>query len=155
MALWGISLADEKNALWNTAMGLGVVGGCAAIAWIVRKIAEFVFKPAGPDLTREKENHLRERTMPLGFLVGVAAAFAADMFIPDSRFALVIDPSASKMFKHGVIQILVGLILDRVCKTKTVFTIIGGGAAIAGRFTHYAVFGLGVMGAFVGSYRTP
>ena len=147
MALWGISGSDVKGALWNTAVSLTIQVGCAGIAFAVNKCTRAAFTLFS-ELTPDRKLRFRQ----LGFVVGIGSAIAACMTLPSSRFALATNHSTSTMIKLGALQTAAGLIFDHHHPTHIalLMTVAGSGAAIAGRFTSYALIVVGAWGALFG-----
>jgi len=147
MAVWGIFGSDIKCALWNTAVSLTIQVGCAGIAFAVNRCyraAFTLFSKPTPDHT------LRFRQ--LGFVIGIGAAIATCIYLPHSRFALAANASTSTMLKLGIIQTVTGLIFDYTHPTHIalLMTVAGSGAALAGRYTSYALILVGTWGALFG-----
>ncbi|HEX4839918.1 MAG TPA: hypothetical protein VFU89_05715 [Rhabdochlamydiaceae bacterium] len=158
MALGGISGSDLKAFGFNTLVCAGVVGGCTAVAWLVKKFALMGFARFAPVKTttaKEESDAAKARhekyASVFGMLVGVGVSVAAYKFMPTSRFALVADDKALKL---GIIQFLVGFIFDCYF-TKGFYSgmTLGIGSAVATRFAPLAlpVAGLGIYGAAMGA----
>ena len=150
--VWGVSSSDVINYGKNTAVGFGVLAGCAAAAYVVKAAAVRVFAAANKNAsTDEKKNH-DFYSKCLGAAAGLATAFAAYRLIPGSRFALISDESTSKMFKLGIVQTVIGLTIDSIVSEKChTAAIVGFGGAAATRFGHLVLVGFGALGAGLGS----
>jgi hypothetical protein len=157
MTVWGISGSDVTNYGWNTAVGFGVVGACAATAYAVRLLAAKVTPPPTKGLAalEMKSRAQLIKYTPLASLVlGLAVAGAAYVFIPNSRFALITDDSTSSMLKLGVLQGIAGTILF-VTKRAYSGAIVTLGGVLATRFGNLGLAGLGVVGAVLGAMILP
>jgi|GEM_PF-1789446 len=160
MALGGVSVSDLKTYGFNTAVYAGVVGGCAAVAWLVKKLALMGLerisartKQTTNETKEDKEARHEKYASRFALVVATTVAAAAYKFIPASRFAL--DDSNSKAFKIGVIQLLFGFIVDCYF-TKGFYNgmALGVGATAATRFATLAlpaVAGFGTFGALLGT----
>lgn len=146
MALGGISGSDVKGALWNTVVSLTIQVGCAGIAYAVNKLTRAVFT-----LFSEPTHEHKFRMRRLGLAVGIGAAIAACICLPSSRFALA-TRSTNTMLRLGAVQTAVGFIFDYLYPTHIalLMTVAGSGAALAGRFTSYALILVGAWGALFG-----
>lgn len=154
MALWGISGSDVKNAGWNTAVGIGVAAGCFAVAYGVKKLALYFFDRRVLTPEPEKRENFEKWTNRATCALGLAASYAANAYLPGSRFALIMDNSTAKALKLALIQGFVGLFADSLVHKKPatpIFTVLGIGVALAGRVSAYTVFGLGAVGTVIGS----
>ena len=158
MALGGVSVSDLKTFGFNTVVCAGVVGSCAAVAWLVKKLALMGFARFVPAKAKENQEETTARhekfASMIGLALGLGAAFAAYKLIPTSRFALVANDSNSKALKLGVIQFLFGFMIDCYL-TKGFYNgmAVGVGSTAATRFAPLAlpVAGLGLYGAAVGA----
>jgi hypothetical protein len=152
MALWGVSGSDLKIFGINTAVGAGVVAGCAVAAWGVKKLACVAFAAVKPNATTSEQKKAAGYCQLGGLVAGLGAAAAAYKFVPASRFALVPDLSTSKMFKVGVVQAVAGFILDNFVSDQFLTgTVVGFGGAAATRFGNLVLPVLGAVGAGLGA----
>ncbi|HEY5236425.1 MAG TPA: hypothetical protein VIJ14_09625 [Rhabdochlamydiaceae bacterium] len=148
MALWGVSGSDVTNYGWNTAVGFGVLVGCAATAYAVKYVAAMALASSKTMKQDTKDSY----SAYAGIALGLAAAAAAYKFVPASRFALISDDSTSKMFKLGIVQTIVGLIIDGFVSTEfNTAAIVGFGGAAVTRFGYLPLAALGAVGAGLGS----
>jgi hypothetical protein len=144
MAFGGISVSDLKHTGWNLGVVAVVTTASMLTAWGVQKLTEQAFrhlKPTAMDTTRIPTGQW------MGEIAGTAIGIAANYYIP-SRFALINDPSLSKMFKLGSVLGITGIALDRFTPYNcAIFAVLGAGTAIAGRWSSYGLTVFGAWGA--------
>jgi hypothetical protein len=151
MAIWGVSGSDVTNCGWNTVIGGGVLLGCATTAYLVRLLASKALASAKTMQIKDKQAYM-QYAQYVGVALGVGISGAAYLLIPGSRFALITDESTSKALKLGVLQTVVGVIIDNfVSKDFTTAAVVGLGGAAATRFGNLVLPVLGLVGTGLGS----
>ena len=161
MPIMGISTSDLKNNGWNLVVATGMTASSAAAAWGVGKLVSIFYNRVIPLTSNysiaqknSRHNQRNRARLLLGLTAGVGAAWYINSKISNSRYALITDPSLGKMFKLGVVQSVVGFLIDSVRGGKVPFVgVLGVGAAVAGHWSRYSYIGFGLLGAAAGIYH--
>jgi len=160
MALFGVSGSDVKTAGYNAAVGLIVAGSCFAVAIGVKKFAMWAFDKRNPTPETGKRESAETWTSRGALALGLAASYAASVYLPGSRYALIATNSTRELLKLGAIQAVCGLFIDGMAHAKKykglnpTFTELGVGVALASfasRYSSIAVLGFSAFGALIGA----
>lgn len=160
MAFWGITRTNAANCGWNAAVGIGVLVGCEAVAFCVNKIAQKAYTFFYPRAWRDEIKSFNGYASTVSLVAGLAASYAASVYLPSSRFALVTDFSTDTMPQLTAIAAVAGIALHYLTNWQLFipFSIVGPLGAISTRYTSYATLAFGAVGAFLGalhSHETP